>query len=92
MWIGDLKQPVGGVNKEQEEVGILLQKKRCCLWMLTGKPRQPREVESFLESHILKPSVADITPPEEEHAAWEEETAVGTLPTLQEHIPASSLC
>ena len=60
MWIGDLKQPVGGVNKQQEEVGILLQKNRCGLRMLTGKPLQP-ETESFLESHILEPSVAEMT-------------------------------
>ena len=32
MWVGDLKQQVGGLNKEQEEV----QKKRCGLRMLTG--------------------------------------------------------
>ena len=62
MWIGDLMQPVGGVNKEQEEVGILIQKKRCALRMLTGKPLQPREVKGFLESHILEPKICQVKP------------------------------
>ena len=72
MWIGDLKQPIGGVSKEQEEISALLQRKRSGLRMLSGKPMQPGEICSFIESHILAPALAELTPLEEEQADGEE--------------------
>ena len=72
MWIGDLTQPIGGVSKEQEEIGALLQRKRCGLRMLPGRPMQPGELCSFIESHILAPALAEIAPREEEQADGEE--------------------
>ena len=86
MWIGDLKQPVGGVSREQEEIGILR--------MLSGRPLQPREVLSDLESHVLEQATADFTLPEEDHADGEEAATpeqTNPQPAPDPSFPDSSL-
>ena len=66
MWIGGLKQPVGGVGKEQEEVGVPLRKKHCGLRMLRGRAL---EVNNFLAGHLVDPVTAELTPQEEDGQA-----------------------